>query len=127
MQAMLRILSLSILILFPVSANAGLFDNFLCTADITQDMKGKYDAKGKITAGWTDTELVNNSSKLTITSVSVRIEGEYNGRAFRREFNDLPIEVKPGLSARLLIDTELGFDAEIKIDSFRIFKFIGCE
>lgn len=122
----IQILFLAAALFIPFKASAGLVDAFLCSSDITKEIHGHYTAVGNYDVGFIDIEITNNTKDLKITSVSMRFEGSYNGRSFKRVLEDNSVEVLPGVGARLLINTGIEYSAKVKIDYMKISKIYGC-
>ncbi len=116
----------ALLLVMPTQVCAGILDGLLCTEDITQQIRGQYEAIGRFSGSSIDIEITNNSKDLSITSVSVRLEGTYRNRNFKRVYEKWAVEAEPGRGARLLISTEFSYNDAVDVDKLRVYKLYGC-
>jgi hypothetical protein len=123
---MIKVIIAALLLAMPTQVSAGMLDSLLCTKDITEQIRGKYEAKGRFSGSLMDIEITNNSTDLTISSVSVRLSGTYNNRDFKRVYDKWVVDVEPGLGARLIISTGFSYLDNVKVDKMKIYQIFGC-
>ena len=112
----------------PLPAAGGILDSVLCSGDISSEIKGLYEATGRFSAGYIVIEVTNDSADLRITSLTVRFEGRDRQGNFKRLYEDQALDVRPGLGARLYIQTEFSAysSSEIEVHYMKITNLYGC-
>lgn len=108
----------------PVNAQ-GLLGTLLCGRNITEQMRDKWSGTGNFTFGYLDLEIMNNSSEYRITAVSIRFTGSYSERKFVRLYNDRELEIRPGTSARLIVETDISH-RNFELEDIAVVEFFGC-
>jgi hypothetical protein len=122
---------ISLLFLLALSAPAfaqGFFGQLLCSGNITDQVRGQVRGSASFSVGFLDLEIMNNSKIYRVTAISIHFEGSYNGREFIRRYDNRELEILPGTSARLVLETDIpgSYMDKVDVDGIRVVEYFGC-
>lgn len=119
----------------PLAAKAGALAEVKCKlfeADITSEVKGKVEAKGRFVGNGLAADIVNKSRTYRITKLEVELAGSLDGFPFRKVY-ETNVGIDPEFIGVMYFETGLPYNAtydsrdRLKLDHWKIRKFLGCK